>query len=137
MNSIINYTSTDFDLLAKFGAEYYLPRQKTIARARQDSLYTFTTYIGEHEVNIEAGDCAYYIADGSAYLKSGPAKINSSSHLICHELDCEKRILSADTNDVHGMRETLPKEARISRYYDMVERYWREQVLKGVDKRAE
>lgn len=50
-------------------------------------------------------------------------------HFICSGLDCEQRILSPDTNNVHSMRETLSKEERISRYHENVEKYWQEHVL--------
>lgn len=79
MDSVITNTSSDNDLLEKFGAEYYFPGQKTIAKAKSDSLYTFTAYIGEHVINVEAGDSVYYIEDGTAHLRIGPAQISSST----------------------------------------------------------
>ncbi len=79
MNSIISYTQTGDNTLEKFGAEYYMPGQKMIAKSKADSLYMFTTYVGEHDVNIEAGDSLYYIEAGVAHLKRGPVKVQSSA----------------------------------------------------------
>lgn len=45
-------------------------------------------------------------------------------HYICCDLNCEKKILSPDSNNVHSMRETLSKEERIDRYYSNVKRFW-------------
>lgn len=78
MQSVISYSSKDdISLLEKFGAEYYMPGEQAVAKARLDSLYTFTAYIGEHDINVEPGDCIYYLQDGIAYLKSGPLQIKS------------------------------------------------------------
>lgn len=69
-----------------------------------------------------------YPASKIASFSLKKSRTSFVSYLLCSDLNCEQRILSPDTNNVHDMRETLSKKERITRYYANIEKYWKEQV---------
>jgi mannose-6-phosphate isomerase-like protein (cupin superfamily) len=67
------------DMSKKFGVEYFAKGQQGIVHSRETDLYTYTTYIGQHAIVVEKGDCIYYYDDkGVAHVQSGPANIQST-----------------------------------------------------------
>lgn len=66
-------------LKAVYGVEYYPPGNRAVVTAREDDLYYFTTYIGQHAVEVERGDCVYYLSSDktTAHLVRGPASVGS------------------------------------------------------------
>lgn len=63
----------------KFGVDYFELGQQTIAHSRDGDLYTYTTYIGQHTVTVEKGDCVYtYDRNGYAHVQPGPTKLAST-----------------------------------------------------------
>lgn len=52
------------------------------------------------------------------------SKTEMVSHYLCSGLDCVERMSSADSNEIHSMRETLSREERLLRYYDNVKNFW-------------
>lgn len=78
-----NLKSRDDDKLRSlYGVNYYETSEKNIVHAEDDDLYHYTTYIGQHEIQLERGDCIYFVSDDrtTAHLKRGPQKI-SSTHI--------------------------------------------------------
>lgn len=62
-----------------FGVQYFEAESRAVIEARPTNLYHYKTYIGVHEVTVEAGDCVYYLGpDGrSAWLRRGPIRVES------------------------------------------------------------
>ncbi len=74
-----NDISNHQDVSKKFGVEYFPQGKSAITGSRENDLYTYTTYIGPHTVNVEKGDCVYtYDNKGVAHVQSGPVKIQST-----------------------------------------------------------
>lgn len=63
-----------------FGVQYFEPNTNIIVEAKDHDLYFFTSYIGQHEIAIEKGDCAYFLSEDkrTAYLQRGPETIKST-----------------------------------------------------------
>jgi mannose-6-phosphate isomerase-like protein (cupin superfamily) len=70
------------DLADVFGAKYFGSGSSAVVDARPTNLYHYRTFIGIHDVAVEAGDCVYYFADDArtAWLRRGPVRV-ASSHL--------------------------------------------------------
>lgn len=67
------------DVTKVYGVEFFPPGQRAIVTSRPGDLYTYTTYIGTHDVAVEKGDCAYYYDDaGTAHIVRGPVKFQST-----------------------------------------------------------
>ncbi len=67
------------ELMKKFGVEYYQPGVTAISGSRDTDLYTYKTYIGNHAITVEKGDCVYYYdAKGMALVQSGPMTFQST-----------------------------------------------------------
>lgn len=81
MNVVVNQSadvSHQRDVQKKFGVEYFQPGQKAIITSREGELYTYTAYIGSHAVDVEKGDCVYWMDEkGVAHVQAGPLKIQS------------------------------------------------------------
>jgi hypothetical protein len=62
-----------------YGVEYFAPGAKAIALAQEDDLYFYTTYIGQHAISVERGDCVYYLSEDktTAHLQRGPISLDS------------------------------------------------------------
>jgi hypothetical protein len=60
------------------------------------------------------------------YETTENGKMHSVGHYACAGLDCEKRLLDPNTNNVHSMRETLTKDEKVERYYANVEKFFRD-----------
>ncbi|MBL56692.1 MAG: hypothetical protein CMP61_05850 [Flavobacteriales bacterium] len=65
-----------------FGAHYFDSKQSDIFESNEDQLYFFRTFIGNHKLQIEKGDCVYYFDEKlkNAIVKKGPCEV-SSYHL--------------------------------------------------------
>ncbi len=70
------------DLADVFGARYFGPGSSAVVDARPTNLYHYRTFVGIHDVAVEAGDCVYYVGDDgrAAWLRRGPARV-ASRHL--------------------------------------------------------
>jgi len=66
------------EMLEKFGVEYYEQGVRAITGSKKNDLYTYKTYVGQHEIDLETGDCAYYMNGRVACIQAGSAKIKSS-----------------------------------------------------------
>jgi mannose-6-phosphate isomerase-like protein (cupin superfamily) len=68
------------DLKKLFGVQYFEPNDNAVVTASSSDLYFYTTYVGSHEIEVERGDCVYFISDDrrSALLQRGPVKVQSS-----------------------------------------------------------
>lgn len=88
---------TDAKLQEKFGVIYYEPGETAIFESPPSHQYYFKAYIGEHLINIEFGDCVYYLEADSkskrskalgsfepnwAHVKSGPITVDSKYFAI-------------------------------------------------------
>jgi hypothetical protein len=68
---------------AAFGVVYYPPGSQAVAHAREEDLYTYTSYIGNHPmVTVPPGDAIYWLSDdlSLAEVRRGPLTI-ASRHL--------------------------------------------------------
>jgi len=67
------------DLTEVFGARFFAPGSSAVIEARPTNLYHYRTFIGVHDVAVEAGDCVYGFGDDarSAWLRRGPARVAS------------------------------------------------------------
>ena len=59
---------------------YFEPGDSAIVEATEDDLYFYRTFVGRHTIDVERGDCVYYLSDDekTCYLKRGPVSIESS-----------------------------------------------------------
>ncbi|KFX10456.1 hypothetical protein KP17_18460 [Pectobacterium parvum] len=62
-----------------YGVRYYQSGDRYKYEAPASQAYYFETYIGEYEINVERGDCVYFISDcnKNASLKRGPCQVSS------------------------------------------------------------
>jgi mannose-6-phosphate isomerase-like protein (cupin superfamily) len=66
------------EIQRKFGIEYFQPGETAITHSRDGDLYSYTTYIGAHAVNVEKGDSVYYYDEkGVAHVHAGPFQVQS------------------------------------------------------------
>jgi hypothetical protein len=67
------------DIKKLFGVEYYEPGTSAVITAPDNDLYYYECFIGEHEVSIQRGDCAYWISEdgNAAHITRGEATIKS------------------------------------------------------------
>lgn len=74
--------SSDAKLKELYGVHYWETNQQAVYEAPENDLYYFTTYIGQHDINVERGDCIYYLSDDlkMAHLERGSAQV-SSQHI--------------------------------------------------------
>jgi len=58
---------------------YFDAGNTAIFEAPEDHSYFFTTFIGNHKVDVERGDCIYFFSDDqkTAFIKRGPCQIKS------------------------------------------------------------
>ena len=61
------------------GIRYYDTRATEIFEPSPEQLYYFKTYVGEHELKIDAGDCVYYFSDDleTAFVRRGACAVSS------------------------------------------------------------
>ncbi|SME99794.1 cupin domain-containing protein [Pseudobacteriovorax antillogorgiicola] len=73
-------TKDEEDIKALYKAHYWAPGESDIFEAPSDHLYHFSTYIGEHTITVEKGDCVYLLDDKkqNVSVHKGPKKITSS-----------------------------------------------------------
>ncbi|MBE7645880.1 hypothetical protein F7644_07725 [Tenacibaculum finnmarkense genomovar ulcerans] len=62
-----------------FGAYYYETKSPTVFKSDSNQLYFFQSFIGNHTIDVELGDCIYYFDDDLKFakVKKGPCKIKS------------------------------------------------------------
>lgn len=65
-----------------FGVRYFSRGERAVVEARPENLYFFTSYIGQHEVAVDRGDCVYWFSDDleTARCQRGPTTV-ASRHL--------------------------------------------------------
>ena len=70
---------TDAELMELFGVLYFEPGTVTEVTALEDDLYFYKSYVGPHAIDVEFGDCLFWVsADmNQAHLTRGPAKVES------------------------------------------------------------
>ena len=42
---------------------YFEPGDSAIVEATEDDLYFYRTFVGRHTIDVERGDCVYYLSD--------------------------------------------------------------------------
>lgn len=72
-------SASNLRLEESFGVRYLEPEVKALIRAREDDLYDYTVYAGAHAIELERGDCVFWLGDDrdEAHLRRGPATIQS------------------------------------------------------------
>nr|VFK37977.1 MAG: hypothetical protein BECKSD772F_GA0070984_101936 [Candidatus Kentron sp. SD]VFK42621.1 MAG: hypothetical protein BECKSD772E_GA0070983_101837 [Candidatus Kentron sp. SD] len=62
-----------------YKVHYFNPGENTIFEAPKDHSYFFRTFLGQHKVHIEHGDCVYFLSAEKTYaiLRRGPCEIES------------------------------------------------------------
>jgi uncharacterized RmlC-like cupin family protein len=62
-----------------YGVEYYLSDTPVVVEAKDDDLYYYKAFIGNHTVNADKGDCLYFLSDDktTAHLIRGPVTLIS------------------------------------------------------------
>lgn len=82
------------NVMELFGAKYIEPNESYVFTANEKDLYYYKVFIGEHKVNIEKGDCAFYLdrSMDNAILKKGEALIVSKhiAIIIRGYMPCDK-----------------------------------------------
>ena len=70
----------DKDVEALYGVTYFAPGTQTIKRSVSADAYTYTTYLGKHDLSVEEGDSAWiYESKGRiARIVNGPATIQTT-----------------------------------------------------------
>lgn len=65
-----------------FGAHYFDVENPQVFESSNEQLYFFRTYIGNHSIEVELGDCIYFFDKElkNSIIKKGPCKV-SSRHL--------------------------------------------------------
>lgn len=63
-----------------FGAEYFEPGETATLESPDDDLYHYKAYIGKHTVEVERGDCCYWVSDDmtEAFITRGPATVETT-----------------------------------------------------------
>ena len=63
-----------------FDTRYFEAGESAIVEATEDDLYYYKTYIGVHVIDVEKGDCVYFLSDDekTCYVKRGPVSIEST-----------------------------------------------------------
>lgn len=66
--------------LDAFRVEYFSSGECDVTTSPVGDLYFYKAYIGDHDINIELGDCAFYVNDEmtEAFIRKGPARIHST-----------------------------------------------------------
>jgi hypothetical protein len=66
-------------LMAIYGVQYFNPGSNVVVEATKNDLYYYKTHIGNHQIEVEFGDCVFYLSDDNltAILNRGPVKIKS------------------------------------------------------------
>lgn len=55
-----------------FGVEYYTSKSNVMVASRDDDLYYYNVFVGKHEVQVEQGDCIYFLSeDKKPHIFSG------------------------------------------------------------------
>jgi hypothetical protein len=72
--------SGNTDLKQIYGVQYFSPGTEAILEAQEDDLYYYKAFLGAHKVEVERGDCIYYLADdkSTVFLHRGPVVVDSS-----------------------------------------------------------
>ena len=67
-----------------YGAQYFEPKTNIAVQAREDDLYYYKAFIGTHHIEVEKGDCIYYLSDDktTAFLKRGSETILSKHFAV-------------------------------------------------------
>lgn len=62
-----------------YGIRYFESSSKEIFEASPEQLYYFKTFVGEHEIRVDFGDCVYYFADDlqTAFVRRGKCVVES------------------------------------------------------------
>ncbi len=78
---MLNNLNNKSDISKIYGANYFEPDVKFIKCSLSNDLYYYKCFIGDHTVEVEAGDCVYWISDNGeiAYLERGPSVIKSKN----------------------------------------------------------
>jgi hypothetical protein len=77
--SISLQENTEKEIKKLYGVEYFEPGESLIVKAEDHDLYYYEVFIGKHKINVEFGDCVYYLSadKGAAHLDRGPVNVNS------------------------------------------------------------
>jgi hypothetical protein len=77
--SSISSKNAKSDLKRLYGVEYFDPGLTSSVSASEDDLYFYTVFIGAQNINVERGDCIYYLSGDktTANLQRGPAAVKS------------------------------------------------------------
>lgn len=72
-------TDAEQQLAATFGVQFIDPETQVIYQAREADLYFYTVYAGKHTLQVERGDCVFYLAEDKqqAHVCRGPVEIHS------------------------------------------------------------
>lgn len=67
-----------------YGFQIIPPDRSQIVTARAQDLYFYTLYAGQHQLEIERGDCVFYLAEDkqSAHLRRGPILMDSNHFAV-------------------------------------------------------
>ena len=73
------HSDPDPEIQNLYGVKYWPHGQTAAFRAPHNQLYDFTAYIGAHTVQVDKGDCAYWVSDdqSTALVQRGPTSIES------------------------------------------------------------
>lgn len=69
----------DEALEASFGARFFDRESHQVIEAQPEDLYFYRVYLGAHEIQVERGDCVYYLAQDrvTAHVRRGPVTLSS------------------------------------------------------------
>jgi mannose-6-phosphate isomerase-like protein (cupin superfamily) len=69
----------DPPLAQLFGVRFIAPQEQCIVEARSQDLYYYQVFAGAHEIQVERGDCVFYLDQDKqeVFLKRGPVKVSS------------------------------------------------------------
>lgn len=70
-------TGTPIETL--YGARYLPAGTRTVVTASADNLYYYKCFIGAHTIQVEFGDCVFFLGHDrtTAFLRRGPCKVES------------------------------------------------------------
>jgi len=68
------------ELLTTFGAKYAVHGQSAVFKAPISDMYYYEAHLGAHAIDVEFGDCVYWLSDDkqTVHLNRGPIRIESS-----------------------------------------------------------
>ena len=76
---MLNDLNNKSDISKIYGVNYFEPGAQSVKVSSSGDLYYYKCSIGDQTVEVETGDCVYWISDDSetAYLERGPTVIKS------------------------------------------------------------